>query len=149
MLLISSCSSTDRNTQQGNNNNQHQNNNNTVEVPKGWTIPTSFDDKVSISGSGAGEAKTALDDDGNAIIVWAQQDDSTGYFRIFKSEFRNGSWTHPNDRSEGISPDIGNANEPAVAMDNDGHAIMAWQQETGLSTEVYISEYRTGSLERS
>lgn len=142
-LWMSACASSAHLNDTNENSNNQQNNNNTVETPKNWILPTAFDDKVSPSGAGAGNAKVAFDNSGNAIIVWAEQDESI-LFRIFKSEFRNGSWTNPVDRSEGISPDIGDASEPAVEMDNNGNAIIVWQQGTGTSTEVYMSEYRNG-----
>ncbi len=143
IIWMSSCASSLHLNNTNDNSNNQQNNNNTVEGPKDWILPTTFEDKVSPSGAGAGEAKVAFDNSGNSVIVWTEQDESN-LFRIFKSEFRNGSWTNPASRAEGISPDIGNAYEPAVEMDNNGNAIMAWQQETGTSTEVYISEYRGG-----
>ncbi len=109
-----------------------------------WTLPSSLTANISPDGQDADYPELAMDDNGNAIIVWAQSDGSKS--RIFKSEYRNGSWTDPADLSAGISPPQSNAFSPAVAMDNDGNAIIVWgQYDDGVKYQVFKSEYRNGT----
>ena len=81
-----------------------------------------------------------MDNNGSAIITWAQIDGSN--YQIFKSEYRSGVWTHPSNLADNISPDGTDGYGPSVAMDNNGDAIITWYQDNGASTQIFISEYR-------
>ena len=81
-----------------------------------------------------------MDDNGNALIVWAQYDGS-GIRQVFKSEYRDGSWTHPADLSDNISPEGEHAVQPQVAMDNNGNAIIVWYQSDGSNSQAFMSQY--------
>lgn len=110
-----------------------------------WTGPASSSDHISPNGQDAYDPQLAMDDHGNAIITWRQNysTKSSGLivnsttisgtllvtstsWRIFKSEFRNGIWTHPASLSDFISPDGQDANNSRVAMDNNGNALIVW-----------------------
>jgi hypothetical protein len=91
-----------------------------------WTHPTDLSDNISPDGQDAESPQVAMDNSGNAIIVWQQSDG--GNQQIFKSEYRTGTWTHPTDLSDNISPDGQDAESPQVAMDNNGNAIIVWSQ---------------------
>ena len=84
-----------------------------------------------------------MDNNGNAIIVWYQSDGSD--YQVFKSEYRDGSWTNPANLNDNISPDLGDATHPKVAMDDNGNAIIVWYQNDGSNSQIYKSEYRDGS----
>ena len=107
-----------------------------------WVHPLSLSDNISPDGQHAQSPKVAMDNNGNAIITWYQNDGST--WQIFKSEYRDGIWTHPSSLSDNISPDGQNALYPRVAMDNNGNAIITWQQSDGAKTQIFKSEYRGG-----
>lgn len=109
-----------------------------------WTHPLTLSDHISQGGQGAGNIDVAIDDFGNAIITWQQQDDSSVY-RIFKSEYRNGVWTHPSSLTDNISQGGQSAHYPKVAMGSNGDAIIAWYQSNGTNDQVFKSEYRNGS----
>ena len=81
-----------------------------------------------------------MDNNGNAIIAWYQIDGTN--YQIFKSEYRSGSWTHPSNLSDYISPDGTDAYGPTVAMDNNGNAIIVWYQMDGANYQIFKSEYR-------
>jgi hypothetical protein len=108
-----------------------------------WTHPGDLNEKISPDGGEAYDPHVAMDDNGNAIITWRQNDGSNE--QIFISEYRNGAWTHPGDLSDKISPDGGDAREPDVAMDNNGNAIITWEQDDGNNNQIFISEYRNGA----
>ena len=103
-----------------------------------WTNPASIMDRISLNGYEASSPQVAMDDMGNAIITWFQYDATDR--QIFKSEYRDGVWTNPSTFSDHISPDGQWADDPQVAMDSSGNAIITWDQFNG----IYKSEYRGG-----
>jgi hypothetical protein len=108
-----------------------------------WSHPANLSDNISPDGPNASCPKVAMDNNGNAIIVWYQLDGSNR--QIFMSEYRSGSWTHPADLSDNISPDGPECYYPEVAMDNNGNAIIVWYQLVGSTDQIFMSEYRSGS----
>ncbi len=108
-----------------------------------WTHPEDLDDNISPDDQDAYEPRAAMDNNGNAIIVWHQYDGSTNL--IYKSEYRDGAWSHPEDLTEFISLDGLYAESPQVAMDDSGNAVIAWEQHNGANWQVFKSEYRDGA----
>ena len=107
-----------------------------------WTHPNNLNDNISTDGLNATSPQVAMDDNSDAIIAWGQWDGSNN--RIFKSEYRNGAWTHPSKLSDNISPDGQSASSPQVAMDVNGDAIITWEQWDGSNLQIFMSEYRNG-----
>ena len=107
-----------------------------------WTNPTGLTDNISPNGQDATYPQVAMDNNGNAIIVWQQSDGAN--FQIFKSEYRGGVWTNPASLANKISPSGQDAYTPYVAMDNNGNAIIVWQQNDGVNDQIFKSEYRSG-----
>jgi mRNA-degrading endonuclease HigB of HigAB toxin-antitoxin module len=108
-----------------------------------WTHPADLDDHISPDGQDAEEPHAAMDNNGNALIVWMQHNGTRQ--QIYKSEYRDGEWTHPTDLFNSISPDAGSANSPQVAMDDNGNALIVWPQSDGSNYQVFKSEYRDGA----
>ncbi|MCX7000029.1 MAG: hypothetical protein NT106_07020, partial [Candidatus Sumerlaeota bacterium] len=102
----------------------------------------SLSDNISPDGQDAYYPQVAMDNNGNAIITCYQSDGSKT--QIFKSEYRGGVWTHPSSLSDNISPDGQGAYLPQVAMDNNGNAIITWEQSDGSKYQIFKSEYRWG-----
>lgn len=110
-----------------------------------WSEPGDLSESISPSGGTVFEPQVAMDNNGNAIVVWPQFDGS--YEQIYKSEFRNDGWNIPSDLSDNISPDGSDAGHPKMAMDDNGNAIVVWDQfdpSTDLSV-IMMSEYRGSS----
>ena len=107
-----------------------------------WDHPQDLSDYIGIGTTHAQQSKVAMDNSGNAIIIWKQFDGT--YSKIFKSEYRNGTWVHPASLSESINPDTGIPNYLQVEMDDTGNAIIAWSQYDGFNDQIYIAEYRIG-----
>ncbi|MCX7000664.1 MAG: hypothetical protein NT106_10290, partial [Candidatus Sumerlaeota bacterium] len=107
-----------------------------------WHHPASLSDNISPDGQDAYNPRVAMDNNGNAIITWYQSDGSKN--QIFKSEYRSGVWTNPSSISDNISPDGQDARGPQVAMDNNGNAIITWEQPDGSNFQIFKSEYRGG-----
>ena len=105
-------------------------------------FPPRVQEYICPNGSNALNPKVAMDANGNVLVVWEQADGVTE--QIFKSEYNNGVWTHPSSLSDNISPDGGYAEEPEVAMDRDGNAIIVWRQSDGANWQIFKSERRNG-----
>lgn len=109
-----------------------------------WKHPASLADSISLKGQDAGFPSVAMGNDGDAIVVWRQSDGVDA--RIYRSEYRNGHWTHPAGFSDCIDVPGGiNAQQPVVAMDDHGNAIIAWGVNDGAHWGVYKAEYRNGA----
>lgn len=115
-----------------------------------WTHPVGVTDNISPDGEYAWSPQLAMNSSGDAIIVWVQSDGSNA--QIFKSEYRNGSWTHPSAVTDNISHDGRDAEAPQVAMDDNGDAIIVWEQDAQTDNclnfdcrRIFMSEYRSGA----
>jgi hypothetical protein len=109
-----------------------------------WTNPSSLDDYFRANGD---HPQVAMDDNGNAIIVWKDLVDTNR--RIFMQEYTTaGGWGAP----VAISPGdlYYNPQDPKVAMAGNGDAIIIWTQaeSTGSTSQhydqLYMSEKRDG-----
>jgi hypothetical protein len=138
-----------------------------------WTHPADVDDKVSLGSDldWARYPEVAMDDNGNALIIWSQNDETMdcdvpfGINRmvpgpckqLFMSEYRDGSWTYPLSMSDHISPtgqpvaSVSGYQSYSLAMGNTGEAVIAWSQSIPSDIcggtpdrQVFVSEYRDG-----
>ena len=107
-----------------------------------WLHPTGLGDSISVSGQDASDIQVSLNNSGNAIIAWAQYDGS--YFQAFKSLYQFGVWTHPTSLSDNISPDGNSVSSLKLAMNESGDAVITWHQFTGIRSQIFKSEYRSG-----
>jgi len=115
-----------------------------------WAHPANLAAQLtSPLGQGQINPRVAMDSNGNAIAVWQQSDGFNT--QIFKSEYRGGTWIHPANLADNISPDGTDAVSPRVALGRNGtadDAVIIWTQWNGLNTaarrQLYLSEYRSG-----
>lgn len=105
-----------------------------------WSHPINLDDNISPDSQTASVSSVFMDGNNNAIIAWEQSDGTNG--QVFKSEYRDNTWSHPNSLADNISPNGQDASWPLVAMDDDDNAIITWRQSDGTNEQVFISEYR-------
>jgi hypothetical protein len=113
-----------------------------------WTHPVDENDNISPDGEGTSNPQVAMDDSGNAIIVWDQNDNDAiqAADQVFMSEYRNGSWTHPAGLTDNISPDNTTTNHPQPIMGNNGNALIVWYQLDASSVNrILMSEYRNSA----
>lgn len=104
-----------------------------------WIHPADLTDNISPNAQDVRYTQVAMDNKGNAIIVWVQSDGDQD--QIFKSEYRNGRWSHPSSLKDNISLDETSANFPKLAMDKKDNVIIAWSQSDGKNEQIYKSEY--------
>jgi hypothetical protein len=118
-------------------------------IPKAWHHPASLVDNISPDSSSASNPQAAMDNSGNTIVAWVQSDGANN--QIYKSEYRNGLWTHPTTSADHVSPAGFAADYPSVAMDNNGNALVVWRQFddsfacAGDCPSAYKSEFRNGA----
>ncbi len=106
-----------------------------------WTVPSDLNDNISPNGQDIGSPQVAMDNMGNAVVVWVQDDGANG--QVFKAEYYGqGPWTVPSDLSDNISIDGQNTYEPRVAIGDNGDAIIVWQQSNGVNSQIFMSEFR-------
>jgi len=117
-----------------------------------WYPPLNVDDyAISPTGQNAYKTDVAMDNSGNAIIVWTQSDGS--YQQTYKSEFRSASWTNPTDLTDNISPDGTEtcfcSNYPTVSLANELAALIAWPQRGGTNPsdpeQIFYSLFKRGA----
>jgi hypothetical protein len=71
--------------------------------------------------------RIAMDSSGNAIVVWVQNSsDSQSHFETFARRFTAGVWGTVDLLS--VLDGIDDTADPHIAMDNNGHAIVVWEQ---------------------
>jgi hypothetical protein len=112
---------------------------------RAWNHPTTYFDTFADPLRDIGNQEVAMDDRGNKIVAW-QQEDSDGDEQVYIAMYQNGTWTKPSNAEDYISLNPDSAvDDVALAMNGDGDAIVAWLQFDGSDEQVYISEYRNGS----
>ncbi len=110
-----------------------------------WRYPADLADNLSPDSYDAQKAQVAVAGNGEAVIVWRQRyDNVSSHYRIFKAEYRQGQWSWPQDVSESISPFAYLTDNPQVAMDGDGNAIVVWQQYDNGRWQIFMAQYRNG-----
>ncbi len=88
-----------------------------------------------------------IDGRGNAVMAWSQREDQPGtfwfrdygYYRIFRNEYRSGIWNY---ESKQISTEGKYSDNPKIAMDRKGNAIIVWQEWDGTRWQLFKTEYR-------
>lgn len=115
----------------------------------GWTYPAVVGDKINFSTTVAQSPQVAMGDNGSAIVVWVQDDNTAncgaGCNQVYASIFESGTWAHPASLSTPLSNVINqHASNLQVAMDNNGKATVVWQQSDGTDIRIYKNEYNAG-----
>jgi len=107
-----------------------------------WTAPSAAE-HISPDTTHAQEPQLAVSPAGHVVIVWSQSDNHN--YRIYKSELKDGTWTHPSDLGDCISPAGSDAYQPQVAFDGRDNAVIAWLQSDGAQQQVFKAELRGGT----
>ena len=110
---------------------------------KTWHGPATLSDFFSPVGRDAIESDIAMNAKGEAVVVWRQG--NGGFPWIFMSHYSNGTWSDPQTISDFISP-IGDAGalRPKVAMNDDGKAVITWQQRHEYFSRIYVGTFENG-----
>lgn len=118
-----------------------------------WSLPSSEDDHIDWSCIGPvyQTADVAMNGSGETVIAWAQKDHPNPS-AVYKSEFRDGSWSDPQSTDDRLSSPLDNyyltMQMPSVAMNDGGDAIIEWKQihaTTPYDYGVIKTEYDSGT----
>jgi hypothetical protein len=111
---------------------------------KSWTFPSSSSQVLNVGGYSLGDYNPIIRSNalGEKIAVWSQT--SGANIRLYKAEFRNGSWSFPTNLIDNISPDGTDVAWIDAAMDDVGNIIIVWQQSNGSYQQIFKSEYHNG-----
>lgn len=107
----------------------------------GWGTPTQLE---ASSGEESITPSAAIDDAGNAIVVWQRAANlSTGPYTVWASRFMGNAWAANPTQLHASSGDEGN---PSVAMGPTG-AIATWTEtlDAGNSYQIHVSRWTAGS----
>jgi hypothetical protein len=105
-----------------------------------WTYsPNMFNVASQSSGS---KPVVRMNASGDKIVVWSQSVGSST--KLFKSEYRNGVWTHANDISDRISIDGSDVEAFDAAINDLGEIVITWNQSNGTDLQIYKAVYRNG-----
>lgn len=88
-----------------------------------WDTVADLADNISANGVNSTYPQVALNNKGQGIIAWKQDDGETVIY--IKTKEPGQSWTNP----VVISPDETNADPPNVDIDDDGNILVGWKQE--------------------
>ena len=84
----------------------------------------------------ASDPQIAIDDLGDALVVWRQYDGS-GY-SIYANRYTPvGGW----GSAELIESSSGTASLPQIAIDDSGNAVAVWRQHNGSAYDIYANRY--------
>jgi hypothetical protein len=105
----------------------------------GWGVAARLNAVAGSTAAVYGQVAVALDAAGNGLALWVQQGEAGAPFAIWAAELVPGSgWTPAAVLTAGAT---GDCYGPEVLFGADGHAVAAWQQQTGTSAFVASSRY--------
>ena len=90
----------------------------------------------SASGS-SNAAQVAYDRQGNAIAVWSQTDGATNNIYVNRYNGTTGTW----GGAQLLESGSGSADNPQVAIDNQGNAMAVWTQSDGVTNNIYARRF--------
>lgn len=103
----------------------------------------------SASGSGVSQTtgdsnaiELAVDATGIPVVGW--HDDTSGNFEVYLKRFDGSTWVEIGTGSAsggGISDNSGTSASAAIAIDANGHPVVAWHDDTSGRREVYLKRF--------
>jgi len=97
---------------------------------------------------GSYEPSVAVAPDGTPYVVWS--DDSSGDLEIYLRRWNGSSWEEMGSSSAtggGISNNSGDSYRPSVAVAPDSTLYIAWDDESGGDSEIYVRRWNGSSWE--
>jgi hypothetical protein len=109
-------------------------------APAGASWPTPTIVKPVASRTASSPLVAAIDDQGNAMVTWAQGNDQGGIDAMLATRAATGAWTAAAVREAGIWSD------PFVALNGRGDGLFLWTQfvSASIGTQVQARQYRSG-----
>ncbi len=104
-------------------------------------------DYLSVDGmNSAANTQISINNLGQAILVFSQQENPYGAVRIFKSEYEDGTWEKPQSVYDALNNSGQSGFGPKVAMDDQGNILVGWLEvmDSG-SIHLILREKRMGA----
>jgi hypothetical protein len=95
--------------------------------------------------SRAVEPTVALGPTGEQLVAWCQETAGKWGVSLAHRAGPEAAWQRPARAEDVVSPDILFANQPQVALDARGDALVTWYQSEGAPLMTYVSERRGAS----
>jgi len=110
-----------------------------------WTHPTGAGDSIAVAGTEASNPRLAMAGNGESIISWFENDGTS--LQVFAAHRDpSGTWTHPADLSDKLSPDGSDARFNRSAVNSSGDAVVVWRQYDGSGNDqIFMSERDGGT----
>ena len=89
----------------------------------------------SAEGQVAEDPSVAVDNNGNAVVLWSQYDSGTGRYHV------ESKWLHGSRASARVSNGVASCAAPRVVFGQDGVAHAVWYQATTNYTTVWYAKY--------
>jgi PKD repeat protein len=108
-----------------------------------WGTPTLLENSPgSVNNLYRANPEISMDENGNAMAVWYQNEGTYSYFNIYASRYEAGiGWQTP----VLLETQAGNALAPSLLMEENGVATVMWDQWDGSYFSVYATRYVPGS----
>lgn len=100
-----------------------------------WTKSTKIE-------SGSGEASSpqvGMDDNGNALVVWLHTGTARSAIWSNAMSGTSGVW----GKALQVKTPAGSVSKPALAINGNGQAMVAWSHHTNTSAGILVSHYKT------
>jgi predicted GNAT superfamily acetyltransferase len=88
----------------------------------------------------------AIDGEGKPVVAWSGSDRIDGTYQIYVKRFNGTDWEEINEGSasgRGISSSNLDSLNPAMAIDNDGYPVIAWEAITKMNSGSEDPEYQS------
>jgi hypothetical protein len=105
-----------------------------------WSDPAPGQ-QVSFGRAGV-EPWVAAAPSGEQILAWCQETRTGWGVALARRAGPTATWVRPRDAEDVVSPDVLFANQPQIALDARGDALVAWYQSEGAPLMTYVSERR-------
>ena len=105
-----------------------------------YTVGTGWDTATLIETDNSGNANNpqiTIDTNGNAMAVWSQSDGIRD--NIWVNRYTAGTGWGTTTLIE--TDNSGNANNPQIAIDNNGNALAVWSQSDGSQSNIWANRY--------
>lgn len=105
-----------------------------------WQSSLDIDDS---SGLSSGAPSLAVNHEGRAVVAWHQRSAGETDYSAYRSLYKpsQGQWT----QATLLEEDSGNAQSTSAAINNNGDAVVTWNQHDGTEYQIRVNYYSAAS----